>query len=226
MISITQVYNRTMDQNVIQKLETFFSAYPEQEGQKGTILITAQMQPTSAFYIVEGIIRRYWITEKGEEITLNLYKPHTFLPMSWVISDVPNAHFYEAMTDVKLRKAPKEAVLAFLHAEPEVVFDLLRRVYIGMEGLWIHMESLTAGNSYTKLCVSLVTLGKRFGKKDGDEVVVDMKMTESELANYAGMSRETASRELHKLKQEHLVDFDKGQITIHDLQKLEETLHL
>ncbi len=214
-----------MDNGILSKLDAFFSKFPKQEGKKGTILIQANAQPTGIFYIEEGIIRRYWITEKGEEITLNLYKPHTFLPMSWAMSNVPNKHFYEAMTDVKLRKTPKEAMLQFIHEEPDILFDLLRRVYIGMEGLWSHVESLTTGDSSTKLLGSLIILAKRFGKKEmGADTTIQIKMTESDLANYAGMSRETASRELQKLKQEKLVDFAKGKITIHNLQHLEDKI--
>lgn len=210
-----------------QKLQVFFSKFPLQQGKKNTILIQADAQPTGIFYVEEGIVRRYWITERGEEITLNLYKPHTFLPMSWAISNVANKHFYEALTDVKLRKAPKDAVLKFLKDEPDILFDLLGRVYIGMEGLWAHMEELTTGNSQTKLIGSLVILAKRFGKEDtSHKITIQLKMTESDIANYAGMSRETASRELQRLKQEKLMEFTKGKIIIHNLSKLEAKLHL
>src|SRR5579872_2205958 len=155
-----------MNSDIIGRLDGFFSEFPLQQGKKGTIIIHANTQPTGIFYVEKGIIRRYWITEKGEEITLNLYKPHSFLPMSWAVANVTNAHFYEAMTDVVLRKAPKEAVLVFLEKEPDILYDLLRRVYIGMEGLWLHIESLTTGSSYSKLVSSLIILAKRFGKKD------------------------------------------------------------
>jgi len=141
--------------------------------------------------------------------------------MSWAIANVPNTHFYEAMTDVVTRFASKESVLAFLHDQPSIVYDLLRRVYIGMEGLWMHMESLTAGTSYTKLVASLVILSKRFGVKDTTGVTIGLKMSEQEIAKYAGMSRETANRELQKLKKDGIIHFDRGTLTISDLQKLE-----
>lgn len=213
-----------MHDDIVSKLNRFFFQFPQYKEKKGNVLIQADQQPSGIFYIEEGIIRRYWITEKGEEITLNLYKPHTFLPMSWAISDVKNCHFYEAMTDVTFRKAPKQDVLSFLHEHPDILFDLLRRVYIGMEGMWKHVESLTVGNSYTKLVVGLVILGKRFGKAENNGTVISLAMTESDLANYVGMSRETTSRELHKLKEEQLVSFEKKKLTIHDITKLEQKL--
>lgn len=214
-----------MNPGVYKKLDTFFSHYPLVTFKKGAILFDGVKEPSGIFYIVEGIIRRYWIFENGNEITLNLYKPHSFLPMSWAISDIANEHTYEALTNGKARKAPKGDVLAFLQKEPDITFDLLRRVYVGMEGLWKHIELVTSGTSLTKLAASLVVLAKRFGKEGtGKKIVVQIKMGQQEIANYAGMSRETASREFQILKKQHIAFFEKGNIVIENMQKLENLL--
>jgi len=211
---------------IIKKLNSLFSQYPSCNYKKGSILIQAGKKPAGIFYIQKGIIRQYWISEKGSEITLNMYKPHAFFPMSWAVASVTNLHFYEALTDVTAKHAPKEKVLAFLKKEPDIVFDLLKRIYIGMEGLWMHIESITSGNSYIKFIASIVILAKRFGKQNGKGLIIDLKMNEQDIANYAGMSRETASRELRILKKENLVEYEKGMITVPNLQKLEEELKL
>lgn len=213
-----------MNDAVVSKLDNFFSSYPTIHFAKSAMLLEAYKKPSGIFYVQSGIVRRYYLSAEGSEVTLNLYKPHTFLPMSWAIADVPNTHFYEAASDVITHKASKEDVLAFLQREPDVVYDLLKRVYIGMEGLWMHMESLTAGNSLTKLAASLVILTKRFGKKENDGIRIDLQLSEQDLANYAGMTRETASRELQKMKKENLVSFSKGKLFVHDLSRLEALL--
>lgn len=213
-----------MDKTITQKLDEFFSSFPAHAYRKGEIIIQAHTEPSGIFYIEKGLIRNYWISEGGSEITLNVYKPHAFLPMSWAIANVANAHFYEAMTDVTTRNAPKKTVIDFLHNEPDVTYDLLRRIYVGMEGLWGHLESLTIGSSYTKLLTSLVILVKRFGRQSKEGVIIDLKMSEQDIANYAGISRETTSRELQKLKKEHLVSFEKGTITVNNIHILEDKL--
>ncbi|HYK08973.1 MAG TPA: Crp/Fnr family transcriptional regulator [Candidatus Eisenbacteria bacterium] len=213
-----------MQTDITKKLDTFFSSYPSQTFSKGTVILQAGEGPTGIFYITEGIVRNYWISQEGTEVTLNMYKPHSFLPMSWAIGEVKNTSFYEAMTPVVGKKAPKEVFLQFLKGNPEVMYDLLRRIYVGMEGLWMHIESLTTGDSSTKLTTSLVILAKRFGIQVENSTVVQLKMNEKDIANYAGITRETASRELQKLKKENLVSFEKGTITLHTLGSLEEKL--
>lgn len=213
-----------MDAEIIKKLDIFFLKFPLSNYKKGETLIQAGTNPSGVFSIQTGIIKQSWISRDGSEVTLNLYKPHAFLPMSWAIGLVDNVYFYDALTPVTVRKAPKEEFLTFIHQEPDVTYDLLQRMYRGMEGLWMHIQSLTAGNSYVKLAASLVILGKRFGKLENGQVVVDLPMSEQDIASYAGMSRETTSRELQKLKKTHIVSFAKARITIQNMDLLEEAV--
>ena len=211
-----------MHRALIKKLDLFFSQFPKLEYKKGEILLHAGSVPSGVFYIEKGIVREYLRAKRGEEITLNLYKPHAFLPMSWVVGNVTNNHFYEALTHVVTRRAPKKAMLNFIKQEPDIIYNLLKRIYIGMDGLWLHQEALTTGNSYNKLAVSLLILAKRFGVQgQNNSTVIQLKMNEQDIANYAGMSRETASRELQKLKNQHVLAISKGIITIHQLHLLE-----
>lgn len=227
VILVTLGYNEGMNSAVVKKLDTFFSHYPVVIFNKGATIFDAMQQPSGIFYITEGIVRRYWISESGNEITLNLYKPHTFLPMSWAISDVPNIHTYEALTNVKTRKAPKKDVLLFLKEEPDIVYDLLKRVYVGMEGLWQHIEFIASGNSFVKLAASLLMLAKRFGeRKNEGKIAITIHLGQQEIANYAGMSRETASREFQKLKEQGIASLQKGTVIVEDIKKLENLLTL
>lgn len=214
----------SMDEKIIRKLNQFFAKYKIQQLKKGELLIRAGDDPQGIYYLSEGLVRRYAITSSGEELVLNMYKPHSFFPMSWAISNVHNTHFYEAMTDITVRRAPKDDVVAFIKQEPDVQYDLLRRLYIGIEGVWMHIEHLMTGSAHTKLLTAVIIFAKRFGKQEGNTVIIPLRLTEKDLAEYAGMSRETASRELKLLKKEHLITFEKGTIIVNDMKELENAL--
>lgn len=213
-----------MEDLIIRKLDVFFAKFPSIEYKKDSVIITPGVDPTGIFYIESGIVRKYWISEEGSELTLNFYKPKTFIPMSHAVGKLPIIHFYEAMTDVLAKKAPKEEVLDYIKHEPEVLYNLLQRVFVGMEGLWMQLKNITKGDSYTKLASSLFILAKRFGEKKDHGIVINLKMSGQDLSHYAGMSRETTSREFQKFKKQHLADFEKGTITVFNLKKLEELL--
>jgi CRP-like cAMP-binding protein len=217
-----------MSQGVDAKVLSFFQDYPEKAFRKGELLIRADEDPAGVFYLQEGIVRQYYISRTGIQITLNMFKAGAFFPMSWVISDIHNNYYFEAVTSCQTYKIPKPDMLAFIKKEPEVLFDLLRRVFVGIEGLWLHIEYLSAGNSATKLVSTIIILAERFGKQTGDSMIIDMgvKLTEKELGDYAGMYRETVSREMQLLEKNNLVLRKNGTIVIPDFKKLEACLTL
>ena len=215
-----------MDRTVREKLIAFFSQYKQLQYKKGEILIRADDDPPGIFYLREGIVRQYYIAKNGEEITLNMFKPYSFFPMSWTVSDIHNNYFFEAMTNAFVSKAPKHAVLEFVKNQPDVLLDLLRRMYIGIEGLWMHIEYLSAGNALSKLSAALLILVRRFGKQEGGATVVKLKLSEKELGEYAGMYRETVSREFAILRENGLIQYEKGVMIIPNIKRLEDTLSL
>ncbi|MBI3379690.1 cyclic nucleotide-binding domain-containing protein, partial [Candidatus Gottesmanbacteria bacterium] len=102
---------------VLEKIAIFFNQFTKHYYQKDEILIRAGENPVGVFYLEKGYVRQYAISEKGEEITFNLYKPQTFFPMMWVLNDTPNNYYFEAAAASTVFIAPKEKVVAFVKNE-------------------------------------------------------------------------------------------------------------
>jgi CRP-like cAMP-binding protein len=216
------LYNTAMS-----AVEKFFFRYKKHQFKRGEILIRADDAPSGIFYIKRGVVRQYYVSKNGDEITLNMFKSKAFFPMSFAIGGIHNSYYFEAMLDCVTYRAPRGDVLEFVKKKPEVLFDLLKRVYIGIEGLWMHIEYLAGGTALNKLIATLIILGKRFGKKDRKEsMVIQLKLSEKELGEYAGIYRETVSRGFQILKAKGLISYAKGIIAIQSMQKLENELTL
>ncbi len=207
-----------MNNSLSQKLHTFFSRYKHQQYKKGEMLIRSDEVPCGVFYLQEGFVKQYTISQKGEELVLNIFKPVAFFPMSWAINETPNNYFFEAMSDVSVWLAPKEDVLMFLKTNPDVLFNLMSRVYKGIDGVLTRMVYLMTGNAYSRLITELIIYAKRFGK---GEDTIKITIPEKDIAAQSGMTRETVSREMKKLKDKGLIRFEENTFIITDLKKLE-----
>lgn len=207
-----------------QILDKFFSKYKSLNYKKGEILIRADDTPSGIFLLKEGIVKQYAISSNGEELVLNIYKPTSLFPMSYAINNTLPHHYFEAMTPVLVWKAPKEAVLEFIERESDVLLDLVSRIYKGLEGYFLRMEYLMSGSARVRLITELLIYAKRFGEKLGSSTYINLKLTEKDLASQSGISRETVSREIQKLKQKNLLTYKKRKLVINDLQRLEEEL--
>lgn len=211
--------NMTVDQ----KVEAFFSQHKPITFRKKALILRAEEEPHGVYYLKSGYVRMYLISEDGKEVTLNIFKPGSFFSMIWALAGKENAYFFEAVTPVVTHRVNREALIEFLDKEPEVERDLLRRILSGLDGILIRMEYFLAGEASQKVAAVITMLAMRLGeKKKSGELVVAMPMTHQEVANLAGMARETASIELKKLKDKGLIEYAHKVLVVKDLNKVRE----
>jgi CRP-like cAMP-binding protein len=213
-----------MDTKVAEKIDLFFKQFKHQVYKKAEILIRADDNPAGIFYLTKGNVREYAISKKGDELVLNVFKPISFFPMNWVINDTHNIYFFEAMTEVEVWRAPKEDTLMFIKNNPDVLFDLMSRVYKGVDGMLLRMSYLMTGSAYDRLITELLIQAKRFALNKKVASNLEIKVTEKDLATQAGLTRETVSREMKRLKEKGIVTLNKNVLVIKNLVKLEEEL--
>lgn len=209
--------------NLQKEISDFFTAYPVRTLRKGEILFHPGDAINQTFYLTHGSIAEYDISQAGNEVIVNVFKPNAFFPMSAVINRVPNEYFFEAFEPVTMHVAPAADAVAFIQEHPDVMFDLLSRVYRGTDGLLRRMAHLMGGNATTRLLFELLNAAKRYGYTD-EHHQVRLPLTENDLAKRSGLSRETVNRTMQKLKNASLVRLQKNVIIIDDLSALERTL--
>lgn len=215
-----------MDEEVKKKLTGFFCRYRKIDFLKGEPLIMAGESPDGVFYLVDGIVKEYVVNINGTEVVLNLYKPDSFFPMDWVFNKKTSPHYFEAMIDASCFKAPSEGFLKLLKENPDILIDLLRRIFKGMEGMFLRLEYVMSGSASQKFISELLIFVRRFGKQEDSIVKVDFKIFEKDLASQTGIAKETVSRIIHKLKDKGLINFKDNYIIIKDLNNLEKELTL
>lgn len=202
-----------MNQQVAEKLSKYFSKCELKKYSKGKLITLANQEPAGISLLISGLVEQYDITPEGNKLTVNVYKPPAFFPMSWAINKTPNAYFFGALTDVELRQADADETVAFLKANPDVMFDLLSRVYRGTDALLRRLMLAASGIAASRLIFELLIEAYRFGVENNDGTM-GIKVKQSVLAARSGLARETVSRELHKLEQENLISRNKQEITI------------
>lgn len=211
-----------MNESIKNKLVRFFCDYKAKEFKRNEIIIQPYDQPKGIYFIEKGNVKMYFISKDGNEIILNTFKPFAFFPMSWALNNDENKYFFEPTSPTIIRIAPKDEVIEFVKSNPDIILDLLKRVYKGTDGLLTRSAYLMTGNAHSRLITELIIESKRFGKKNGNEIQINT--SEKELASKTGLSRETISREIKKLKDKNLIYYEKKALTIQDLHKLEQEI--
>jgi len=212
-----------MPDDIKAKVIKFFTQYPLCAFDKRELIVRAEAELPGVFYVVEGRVSQYDIAPSGNEVVVNVFKPGVFFPMSSAINNTPNHYFFEASTKVTAHVAPVADAVQFLKDNPDVTFDLLSRVYRGVDGVLRRMAHLMGGDSKSRLLFELLNAAYRFGEAQPDGAVF-VGLKEGDLARHSGLARETVNRVLQSLKVAGLVEINRSGITIKKLRELESML--
>lgn len=206
---------------VSQKLDRFFSQSKPLYYKKGDILVRADDPIFGVFLLKKGLVRQYVVSEKGDELTIHIYKPVCFFPVMLVFYSVANPYYFEAMDDIEVWRMPPEKVTEFLKSEPDVLLDLTRRFAAGLVGLSTRIENLMFKDTYGRIASLLSYFAKRFGRREEGVTVIKIPLTHKDLASWVGAPRENVTRQIEKLRRKGLITFDNHMIGVKDIRKLE-----
>lgn len=212
-----------MSEDINAKIVRFFTQYPLRTFDSREIIVRAEAELPGVFYIIEGRVSQYDITSSGNEVVVNIFKPGAFFPMSTALNHTPNHYFFEASTKVTAHVAPAADAVQFLKDNPDVTFDLLSRVYRGVDGVLRRMAHLMGGDSKSRLLFELLNAAYRFGEAQADGAVF-ISLKEGDLARHSGLARETVNRVLQSLKAADLIEINRSGMTIKNPRKLENML--
>lgn len=199
--------------NVEEKVQQFFAGGVKRELSDGEVLLLPDMTgPIPISYLIKGRVVQYSIDDEGNRSIINMFKPGAFFPLPVAINSAPITYFFEADTEVEVRQMSALEVKTFLQREPDVMFDVLSRLYKGLDGILGRMTQLLSGDAKSRVLYELTILSQRFGSpaRDGVEVAV----TAGKLAEMTGLTRETVSRALQGLQQSGAVRLRRGIVTI------------
>jgi CRP-like cAMP-binding protein len=213
-----------MDPSVTKTLETFFGRYTRLQYKKGEMILRAEDTPQGVFFLKKGYVRQYTVSQSGTTLMLHIFKPNSFFPMTWVLNNEINRYYLDAMTSVELCRAPKEAVKEFLCEHPPVVYDLARRLLMGISGIRHRMQHLVLVSAHRKTILLLLYLANNLGEKEGSAIVFAVPVTHREIAAWIGTTRETASLQVARLKKLGLITCHRRRLVIPSLRSLEKEI--
>lgn len=211
-----------MEKSVFKKLENFFSKWKPLNYKKGEIIIRSDDIPQGVFYVKKGYVSLYTIFEDGKQVTFNIFKPGSYFSMMWAVGDIPNSYNFQALIETSLYRAPKDKVVDFLKENPDVLFDVTRRILVGLDGILTITEHLISGTAYQKIGATLVVLAKRFGRKrQNKDITIELALTHQDIANLCGITRETTSLAMEKFEKKGLISYNARHIVVKSIVKLE-----
>ena len=206
-------------------LSEFVRRYPLKSFKRNETLIFQDDQPEHVYYIKSGFVKGYDIDSQGTEQLLWLGSSGDFVPLAWVFDAEPTVpYFFTALGDVETFVIRRSELKAFLIENHGALLEVTQEIARRVVNTYHHLNAVEKAKAEEKIIYSLYFLARRFRDShmtDGDHV--SLPLTHQEIASLVGLSRETVTQELKKLKETGLIHYDKFSFQIHP-DKLEALL--
>lgn len=186
--------------------ETFLSGYPTQVFEKGQTVLVKDEVPKGVYIIESGFIKTYTINEYGEERIISIDSRGEDIPIGYTIGLIDKCqYFYQAYTKCVLRQVPVDEYLEHMKENQD---SLLRR-HIRITKILLsnltRIEALEQPKATDKVAQTLLYLADTIGSTIPNKTVRRLTVTQQEIANALGLTRETAGNVLKKLEVKKLL---------------------
>lgn len=202
----------------MQKLDEFIQKYPLRKFDKDQILLVQDERPRDIFYVKSGFIKGYDINVDGIEQHIWLGAKADIIPYEWLFSAVDSTQlFYSAFTALEVYVVNRQELITFFTENPDVLLHVAHDLAAKLSELTDKLTATEKPKASEKIVYMLNILAKRFGDENdaGDKTQITVPLTQQDIANLLGLTRETVATELKKLKDKGYVYYDKWQFVVH-----------
>lgn len=179
---------------------------------KGNLLFQEGDAGDCLYVLLRGEVRVFVISEEGNAMGLvTLRPPETFGELA-AIDGRPRSASAEALETTTVLVLDREVLLGMLAQRPE----LMRGILSSMSGVIRRLTGQTADLVFLDLPGRVAKLLMRLAEDGGLEpgAVLDLKMTQSELAAMVGASRQAVNQALHSFERRGYLEVRGRQIIV------------
>ena len=162
--------------------------------------------PKGTYIIESGIIKTYAITATGEERIISIDTKGEDFPIGFTIGLIDRSqYFYEAYTRCVVRLVPCEDYMRLLAEDPESLYKRHIRITKILLSNLRHIEALEQSKANDKVALTLLYLAEKIGSTFPNSRIRKLSVTQQEIADSSGLTRETAGQVLKRLEIKNLL---------------------
>ncbi|MET0449892.1 MAG: Crp/Fnr family transcriptional regulator [Aeromicrobium sp.] len=207
-----------LDDEAASALETSMSS---SSLRRGEILFSEGDDGNQLYVVTEGKIKLGRTSPDGRENLLAILGPGQMFGELSFFDPGPRSATATAVTDVELKSLGHEALSPVLNAHPDVAHALLNQLAGRLRRTNEVVGDLVFSDVPGRVAKALLDLASRFGRRADDGIHVNHDLTQEELAQLVGASRETVNKALADFASRGWLRLEPRSVVILDLERLQ-----
>lgn len=187
-------------------IKKYLSLGTEKLFPKGAILISPGVRCNDLFYIVSGNMKLSLVNYQGEEKLISVIGAGGLIYEGFPQGNDCSSVFVTAMGNCQLIKLTEQQLTTLLDKDPAVASDILKYLHLKYKMLLTLYQGLIFCSPSQRLCRLFCLLSNTFGEKQGDKLIVYLRLTQNQLADLLGLSRVTVAHILKDMRQKNILE--------------------
>lgn len=187
-----------------------------------TELIYRSEEPANKIYLLlNGCVKVGIYAPDGREIIKNIQYPLTIFGEQAITGEKKRTEFAAAMNHkVELCMVKAEDIRALLHANSGLADAMMKNLGDRLRRAERQWESIILKDVRARIVDFIKENADEHGRPVGYETLVKHGLTQKDIANLVGASRQTVTAILNELRKSNLIYFNRNSFLIRDLNKL------
>lgn len=187
---------------------------------RGAILMGEGQAGAEVLLLVSGRVKVSHATAAGRELVLQIRGPGELLGELAVIDERARSSTVEALEPVEALAISAADFRALLDARPSLAAVLMRSLSDKLRDVDRRRIELGATQTLGRVAARLLELADEYGSAGERGIVIELPITQEELAGWTGSSREAVAKALQTLRRLGLVSTGRRRITVLDREGL------
>jgi CRP/FNR family cyclic AMP-dependent transcriptional regulator len=188
--------------------------------ERGATIVHQGEVPGRVVVIERGHAKVTTTSEDGKEVVLAFRGPGDVVGESSALSGHPRSATVRALEPLDALAVAVGEFEALIEQHPRIALVLLKVVIARLDEADRQQLEFATLHTLGRIARRLVELAERFGEPCDDGVRISLRISQEELAAWAGASREATSKALHDLREIGLIDTRRRSLTVRNVDGL------
>jgi len=185
---------------------------------RGQIIFNEGSNPVGLYCVNEGKIKLYRYASDGKEQMVRIAKPGDFLGYSTLLAEKKYPVTASALEDCVICLIPKQALMNVFKQNDRFSDSMIKMLSTNLDDSFGKMADLAYKPVRGRMAEAILFLNRFYKDEKNKDGVVSM--TREDLASFVGTVKETAIRILKEFKDENLIETEKSDIKVKDVDGL------
>ncbi|MFP8875515.1 MAG: Crp/Fnr family transcriptional regulator [Myxococcota bacterium] len=169
---------------------------------------------TQLYVVVEGRLKALTTSAEGSDMVYNIMGPGDVIGEIAILGSIERTLTVRTLEPCEMLVLDRRDLLALLRSRPELALELLAMLAQRVRDMGEKFEEVKFLNLPYRLARRFEAAARSYGKTEGAEVRIDLKLSQEEWGELAGATREAVNKQLRVWADQGLVRRENGYVIL------------